>query len=284
MTIGIAAVCDWGRYIILASDQMISTEDYAGEGTIKLWSIHRDWGLVYAGNDLAHISPIYERARDKLNPSASVSAENVTNAMLEAYRAEIGEKVNAYLSPLLSPFSLQPSDFWQHGKDKLGETLFATHHQHIMNVDLECEFLVAGYDMRPDRQKAHVVGIVNPGKSVNEDTTGFSAIGSGAAVAINMLLFHSFNNRMDLVPALYHVCAAKFMTEQPGIGKTTDVVVLQRDGEGGKVQAHSLTPLFVREIRECWCEEGKPRFPPCAEVIVPDGMKDTATRYLKIPL
>jgi len=222
MTICIAAICAYGSHIILATDQMISAQDFSGDAiTLKIISIHKTWGMMFASNDIGNVGPIVGGVQRQLEGQKQPNVQDVRTALLDAYKAQHLKKSNA----LLAPLDLDLETFKMNGRKILGTTIFAQYCRALEEVSLQTQFLVAGFD--PQTLTPSIFEVSKLGDFISHDVTGFWAIGSGQHSALSSLFFHSFGKILDLPAAIYHVCEAKFMAESAvGVGKATSVIVM----------------------------------------------------------
>ncbi len=277
MSICIAAIAGWSR-IVLATDQMISAQDFSGdEMTLKIKAIHRNWAMMFASNDISNVGPVFGEVHRGLTAvSEKKTLRAVRRVVLDAYQTQHLKKVNANLAPL----DLALGTFKEQGRQLLGDSIFEQLFWQINQLSLDSQFLVAGYD--EERQSPHIFEVSRLADPVSHDVLGFAAIGSGNHSALGSLYFHSYNRMMDLPTAFYHVCEAKFMAESAmGVGKQTSVLLMHRSGEDNKIVVHEAAAGFLEEIRAKWEAEGKPRLPQSIDPFIKEGMKD-AQRFFPI--
>jgi hypothetical protein len=108
-------------------------------------------------------------------------------------------------------------------------------------VGPEVEAIVVGFDKETDH--AHLYEINTKGTVHCFDDIGFCAIGSGSWHARSRLMQARYISGWNLSLALTALYAAKKSTEAaPGIGKTTDVHMILRDG------AQAFWPHVVQHL------------------------------------
>jgi len=262
VTVCVAGMADAGKSLVLSCDSMISTGDFSGDHVaFKLYPLAAatgTWSAMMCGDDITHVWPVIQEANERLIRIGrdSVTEETVGRAFAEAYQSV--RRIHAQ-DEVLSPFGIT---FEQFRSD--GARIFADSYREVardlMQVDLECQFLVAGFDRDGD---GHILTIENPGTVRNHDPVGFWAIGSGANSALGILFFHSVRGDLPLARVLYHVCEAKFMAESAlGVGKHTTVRVLTYDSR--EWDHTELNEASIETIRNVWEKEGKARVPPAA--------------------
>lgn len=276
MTIGIAATCDYRRSIILASDQMISAGDYSGDRlALKIGAIHADWAMVFACEDISHYGPISHEVYFALKGKEIATFDEVSEMLVKAYRKQFRVKADAFLSR----FGLDLDSFKKEGRSIFGETRFDRYIDDIERLDVGCDFLVAGFGQG---SMPHIFEVRNPGAVFDCHPMAFSAIGSGEFIASSVLHSHSLNVSTLFEHALYYICEAKFMAEiAEGVGDTTTVVVLKRNAEATRTDAHELSPEFIDEIRRLWEAESKPKLPGTVGPFIKRGLAD-ADKFCRV--
>ena len=251
MTVCIAAMANYGTSIVIATDQMITTAITTADAVaLKILGVHPNWAVMYAGS-LDHVTPILTKVRTQLFDK-DVTYDDIETALTKAYHERLGiEETNV----VLGRFGLTMDEFLATGLNTFGEANFAHLLAEIGQVSLGPEalyFLVAGYDTRG---VPHIFSVSPPGRVENHDVLGFWAIGTGQYSALGSLFFHSYNKNFLPAVALYHVCEAKFMAEKAaGVGQTSSVLLLEPEGRAEEL-------LKLKEIRDIWELEGKPRIP-----------------------
>jgi len=260
VSVCIAAMANWGESIVIATDQMISTDITTADAVaLKILGVHPNWAVMYAGS-LDHVGPILRRVRDDLLDK-DVSSDDIETAATKAYQERlISEETNT----VLGRFGLTMDEFLATGIQRFGETNFAQLLIEMRQVSLGPEglhLLVAGYDAAGG---AHIFSISPPGKVENHDLTGFWAIGSGQYSALSSLFFHSYNKKVLTEQAVYHVCEAKFMAERAaGVGLTSSILILDwaLSREAGREQVRVRELKAADEVKQIWSADGKPRVP-----------------------
>ena len=95
---------------------------------------------------------------------------------------------------------------------------------------------------------------------------GFSAIGSGADVAMSQLMLLGQKRSSTLADTLYCVAAAKFASEHSnglGVGERTSMHVSWKRGETdpkGEVVVQRISEAEVASLRAIWNEQGVREF------------------------
>jgi hypothetical protein len=64
------------------SDMMVSTADFSADSmAMKFRNIHRNWQVMFAGNDVTRVQPLLRKAKARLKGDAKLSLEEVEDAM-----------------------------------------------------------------------------------------------------------------------------------------------------------------------------------------------------------
>jgi len=247
VTVCIAAIANSGRAIVLASDRMISTEQFSADSAIyKIRGIHHDWAALCSASSTDHIYPILRETRTVLSKDkAPKSRQDVARALICAYQAR---HLTVQNDKVLSPYGMDRKAFFRKGPRGLGDSFFQRVALKLEQVNLGCRFLVAGYDRT---FAPHVFLVQHPGEEVDRTYPGFWATGSGATSALSVLFFYSPTITDSLERVLYCVCAAKFMAETaPGVGKDTSVVILETFIDEAKFKAENPDACISLRVRE----------------------------------
>lgn len=256
VTVCIAAICERGRGIVLASDMMISMGWVSGDAkAAKTARISRNWYTMFSADDVSPVEPIIAKMKEKLKePPNEISAviKAVTEAYQEQLRAEATDKV-------LARYGWTLESFLRDGYRALGPESFADVRKQYETVKLDCEFMVCGFDFD---HEAHIFTVSDPGISKDRSMTGFWAIGSGEYMALASLMA-----RRQLIPTqsiektAYYVCEAKFMAEVASdVGKTT-MLLAHKSPPNGQDEVRFLVAQHLAPLKEAWEKEVKGREP-----------------------
>jgi hypothetical protein len=91
-----------------------------------------------------------------------------------------------------------------------------------------CALLLCGFD---EDKKPYLLSLAPPGICTDATLTGFSAIGSGSAYALQRLLSNEWNRKYSIDRALYEIFDAKVQAENDmNVGYNWDAIVLTSDG------------------------------------------------------
>jgi hypothetical protein len=190
----------------------------------------------------------------------SETLEEVETAVESAFRAELKRKAEI---EVLGFLGINREVFVERGREYFGEQKFGTLLDEVRGVDLETDFLLAGFS--PDGWP-HIFSVAHPGNSERHGNIRFHAIGTGSVMA-DAALCATYDPTLPLTGLIYRLCEAKFLGQSAyGVGSKTFVLVIAPDG------THQvLYPEHVEEIRAIW----KASRPP-----VPSSAHDIVTRNL----
>lgn len=261
VTICIGALCNGGKTIVTASDQMVSLSSgqAADNLALKTHPIHDHWWVLSASNDSEHVPFILDHAATLLGKYETPTIQQVLSAMSRSIDAKINEHVRV---KALRKFQMTGREFWLEGRKKLTDKTFDRLALKIDKTEkLDCDFLVCGFDEYGD---GHLFKVTTDSDGVLYDTPGFWAIGTGVDSVLNLMAFYAdrymlTKHTTPLNHALYLVCSAKFMAEQThegGIGRQTLVSIHEFEKP-----MRWLAPAGISMARKKWEREGMPRIP-----------------------
>jgi 20S proteasome alpha/beta subunit len=246
MTVGIAAICDSGRAVVLAADRQFSTGSTSGESKAgKLNNFGSNWYVAYAASNVPGAFEAIMTARPRVAALEDRVWHDVIPAIERAYQDVRISKAEALY---LRSVGLTREDFYRTGKEKLPLSVFEDSYSKMRAYDLGATLLIVGFD-----DTSHIYTIDNPGTSKDHTGLGFWAIGSGAAAAIASLFARKCSMYCSLEEALYLVYEAKQQAQRAtNVGDETDLYVLSRDDITLRIQDDEqkaiLEPLW-RELQ-----------------------------------
>ena len=222
MTTCVAAICDDGNAIVFAADKMIGMGYVESELDItKMRQIHKDWWMLFAGDDVAPVFDIVDYTKARLNQKEPASIGDVQDAVKAAFAQKRIEEAEALY---LSPTGWDISRFNSEGHALLPN--FAELRAKIDDYALRIELLVAGFD----GGKGCVFSLYGYGESRGlprrADIPGFDSIGSGSIAATFMMLYRDLCSKTSVREAVYYALEGKYLGEQAsGVGASTDLFV-----------------------------------------------------------
>jgi hypothetical protein len=256
MTICIAAICNWdGKEdaIVSASDHMLSLggTSTADNMALKAEPIHRDWEIMFSGEDVSRVDLVFERIQQEMIQKTHCGLSEVSEIVACAYNDARRQMIE---NTILRPLSMTMEDFMDVGLKKMGSANYSNILYEIRNVSLGFDLLISGFD---GSGSPHIFTVSGDGDVRVSDRVGCWAIGSGSQNALASLFFHPYSRLFGVNRAIYQVCEAKFMAEKAvGVGRIT-LMSVRRFGQTDK----SVYEHNIDVIRESWDAYGKPRIP-----------------------
>jgi 20S proteasome alpha/beta subunit len=227
MTTCVAAITDEGKALILVADKMIGVGWVESELEVtKMREIHKDWWLLFAGNDLTPVFDIVDYTKARLKEGEPASAGDIQDAVKAAFAQKRLENAETLY---LNPIGWEITRFNHEGNSHLPN--FMELQAKIDSYHMEIELLVAGFDAG----KACIFSLLGFGESrglTNRfDIPGFVAVGSGSTGADYMMYYRRLSPKTPIREAVYYALEAKYFGEQAsGVGASTDLFVA-RPGE-----------------------------------------------------
>jgi 20S proteasome alpha/beta subunit len=224
MTVCIAAICDGGKAIAVASDRMVSGPDIEFEQDVrKIEKLSKTTLAMTAGSALEHIDLLRScclQITQRTSPRVFDIAE-LTKEEFVGLRKKRSEEV--YFKPLgltIEDFLRRQGQFNENTVLRLTRSLEAE--------ELELVIIIAGVDSTG----AHIYLISDPGIAQCFDALGFCCIGSGEHHATMTFVRTGYHVGMSLNSVAYLVYEAKRDSEVvPGVGETyTDVAIINNNG------------------------------------------------------
>jgi 20S proteasome alpha/beta subunit len=242
MTICIAAICQGGKSVVLASDTEVGTGISSTNLPASKWGpLYSNWsigiaGSVAMGSDVVGAAVAHEKEMTEFGLS------DIRTALEACYRKTRMAKIEAeYLAT--RGWTLQ--EFKEHGTSKLPPTTFSNIDARMAVYDLGAEFIVAGYEEADGFPS--IVTVANPGISVEHTRLGFWCIGSGATAAQMSMFARNYSYEMSTEEAAYYVLEAKISAEHAsGVGSET-TMYLKKPGKEPKIISQK-TEDAIREI------------------------------------
>lgn len=226
VTFCVAMLCDKSRAMILAADKMIGIGWIETEPDItKILDLHKNWKVLFAGDDITPVANIVDRARASLSPEQKPQLQAVIDAMQASYEKQRKDDADDIL---LAPRGWSRQDFIDKGKALLPETLYSDLEDKLSKYDLGIQLIVAGFDSSGDGHIFCMDSEVKRGTPQRCDIPGFAAIGGGGIGGSYMMHFRKCSPQMKIREALYYCLEAKWFGEHAGnVGLRTDVSILR---------------------------------------------------------
>lgn len=227
MTICIAAICDEGKSVVVASDKMVTANFLALEfehpGS-KVEYLTPTCFALSAGDALAG-TELFRSCRALVNqlnaPTIEIIVNEVTNQFSNLRRMRAEEKI-------LTPRGLSLKSFYIDGlMGKLHPEMAFGIDREITQFRFPIELIVTGVDS----SGAHIYSISDPGSAEVYDKLGYHAIGSGQRHALYTIIDAEYSSTKGLNEAAYIVYEAKRRAElAPGVGDATQMFIINTDG------------------------------------------------------
>ena len=228
MTICIAALCDQGKSVVVASDRMLSAPFLTVEfdhPDAKIESIGSNCVALSAG-DALYVTDVLSNSSGMSQQLQNPSVELMTNELKEKF---IQVRHRLLDERLFRPRGLSFNDFYRGGLiQATPPDLAMLLDNQVSSFQLGISLIVAGVDSFG----GHIFSIEDPGSSQCFDRLGYHAIGSGHRHAILSLVISQQNFQSDLNWSVYNVYFAKRQSEMaPGVGQATDMRIVEASGE-----------------------------------------------------
>jgi len=254
VTVCIAISCDCYQgpavipKFVLIADRMLSTVTSSTQVGIKIRGLATGWYAMFAGNDVSMVENIGNTAASALAKTGAPTSLEVSQEMRKAYQYNRRKQIRDLY---LSTYDWEIDYFLQHGRGLLGDADFSSLRYQIDQFDLNCSFLVCGFN-NPQSVTPMIFGVSNPGVATPQMLTGYSAIGSGASNALSYLDWRKQSWSTSLWDSLYNGIAAKSLAETAlGVGAGTTALIYER----GANSARYLTSEEITDIKQMWSLE-----------------------------
>lgn len=256
MTVDIATMCANMGAIVAACDVRMTVESedgtyfYAAEVMAKMASISPDCRMMFAGT-LSNVAPIVEGTKQRLYDSYGKVEHSIDNLVETAQQAYLAEWDQSVSDCITWKFRMTYDDYMGDvGRKQFSEGERVQLDKWIAEHDLDVELLVYGFTLK---REPYIYTIDSPRHRTNHAAYGYAAIGSGGDYA-EEILATSQVNMADIVPAIVHVCSAKFAAEtDDDVGPGMLAFVLCPDDNEMILRQKELTAL-----RDLWFNGDKP--------------------------
>jgi 20S proteasome alpha/beta subunit len=230
MTVCAAAICTISRTldseefaIVGISDRMFTSGDveYEPRSQTKFWWMPPAKTVALASGSwpISHLVTgrtlfiIEQQGIDNVSDAAKLQSEQYA-----FYRKEFLERL------ILAPLGMDTNSFARRQKQLLPEIALEITHQ-LRNYDLQTESILCGFD----KSGPHVYQVSETGYTCH-DAAGFYASGSGSRQFETIFMSHGYDCSWSVPEALLLLYRAKKNAEaSPGVGKLTDMFVMNKD-------------------------------------------------------
>lgn len=232
MTICIASICDGGKHLIAAADQMFTIQaplNLEFEPPVsKIEKIATDCVVLAAGNSV-FAQELINRTRLKLQPGKPAPVSTVAHQLKSEYEAFRGQTIeeNMILATLGEDFvSFRKKGGILPAYLQLQPMVYQQIIAQAAQFNLGLDFIVAGVE----HSGAHIFYVGHPGTVMNFDKLGHASVGSGGLHAAMSLSLSKQTPEVPLIETLFSVYSAKRAAEvAPGVGQVTEMVVISPD-------------------------------------------------------
>jgi len=223
VTTCVAATTHEGKALILVADKMVGVGWVESELDItKMREIHKDWWMLFAGNDLTPVFDIVDYVKERLPAEGPATIKQVEEAVKTAVAQKRIENAEAlYLTPI-------GWDIARFNSEEAHPLLanFMELQAKINDYSTGLELLIAGFDSG----KAHIFTLHDGGETKGVphryDIPGFAAIGSGATGADYFMYYRHLGPNLPVREAVYYTLEAKYFGEQAGsVSASTDLFI-----------------------------------------------------------
>lgn len=231
MTVCVGFVCDEGKSIVLVADKMVGMGYIQQEPDIsKILQLHKDWRLLFAGDDITPVIDIFDGARTILGEPEHISLDAMVSAVYTSYQQQREKMADALY---LTPRGWTRQKFIQEGKELLPEMLYSEIESKLAEFEFTgLQLLIAGFDTGGNGHLISLDSREERGFPKRYNVLGFCSIGSGYLGATYMMYYRKCGPKMRLREALYYAVEAKYFGEfASGVGLKTDVQILRHNAE-----------------------------------------------------
>lgn len=255
MTFCVAMLCDKSKALILAADKMLGIGYIEAEPEItKILELHKNWKVMFAGEDITPVSNIVDHARASLSVEETPNLDVVIAAMQSSYEKQREDEADDIY---LAPRGWTRRDFIDKGKDRLPETIYADLEDKLAKYELGIQLIVAGFDSSGIGHIFVMDSDVKRGTPQRCDISGFAAIGGGGIGGSYMMHFRKCSPEMKIRESLYYCLEAKWFGEHAGsVGIKTDTLILRDAKEPIRLNDEETVD---KKILGKLCEQLSPR-------------------------
>jgi len=262
VTICIAAACENGSALVLASDRAVTSSSISieFEHPGKKMSRLSDTCVALTAGDALAYTELFYRVTGEIAKQRTPSVNEVVSKIKECYQERRKEEI---IENFLIPRGFKDFTSFYQAQQHLLPELALTIQTQIEKYNYGLQILIAGLNGKT----AHIYEINDPGTSRCFDSIGYHAIGSGLPHAMYTLISRNCNHDMPLEEVLLITYEAKKMAERaPGVGSNvTDICIMNATNIylSQREQIKELEPIYIKWLKS------------------DPGWKDDATAFLK---
>lgn len=249
MTVCVAAICEHGNRIVMASDSRIGDDVLSADTPIAKFVSFKNWTVMFAGK--IGYSRAITKAIKRTVENSSTNVDEVS-MMHIAQRAYIEQKMEIAAFPILSSHNLTHAQFIQDGRKRFTPKEHAriTNEINQNGYIFDAQLLVCGWG-----QYEPTLFTLDEKGLVHRDAEGFAAIGIGQISAYTMMMYaaknalNGFHIDANLWVTILYVAGAKFFAERTdGVGQNTYIRIATR----GTEEIFPLSSDDVARLRHWW--------------------------------
>ena len=245
MTVCIAASCDSGRAVVVASDRMLSAPFLTVEfdhQDAKIDQVGANCVALSAGDALCVEDVLIGglgAASQLQNPPIATLAEHIKQQFCQVRK----QRINDFI---LGPRGLNFDVFYGGAINTIPRDLAMLIDNNIQSFKLGTTILLGGVD----NSGSHINCISDPGTMACFDRVGYHAIGIGERHGLLKLVSLGQHPSQTTNETVFNVYSAKRVAElAPGVGQATSMRIVRRDGTDTVDQSllDELAPLYGRQ-------------------------------------
>src|SRR2546425_1360539 len=144
MTVCLAGLCAVEKGIVIAIDRKLSLGWTSGDdAAMKFMRIANEWFALYSSEDMTHIDPIFREAEIKFKEEQTpMTSDKAAEIFCAAYQERRRKQAT---DQHLSIYGLTMERFLTEGQKLFNRSDLKELNRRINEIDLECEFLLAGF-------------------------------------------------------------------------------------------------------------------------------------------
>jgi len=226
LTICIAAACEDRdeKYVVVATDRMLTARpmniefeaDYA-----KVIELTDNCIVTTSGSAIA-FTPLLRDVTIEIRRESTKDIDKIVELIRRSYLKIRNKRIE---EEVLFPIGLTLQDYYRN-QQGLNQQVISVALQNMARYDYELWILIAGVDDKGP----HISRMENPGRTLNYDSIGYCAIGSGEPHAITTFIARGYGSKATLERGLATAFEAKKRSERaPGVGDQTDMYLISKD-------------------------------------------------------
>jgi hypothetical protein len=268
VTVCINAIANEGEAIVSCVDTRVTTATTSLDPLLgqKMTGM-RGWTILSSGT-FSYVESLVDAFYGEITGAENNDPPMVERCLDSALRAEMPKFSAArYLTPYgldMPRFFSSRSQFTDERWNELSRLMLE------YSDSYDVEILVSGWGAtqeETDRRGGACIFSASKDGVLRYSDVGFHACGSGGSTAHSILSFFNQEPRMTLAETIYHVAAAKFMSERTaGVGEETVMRVGLRTGNTDqRWKGYFIQPDEMDELRSLWQTHTPQVVPPEAE-------------------